>query len=883
VLLSVRNPAIKVAAASRSTLPVHVIINSACECTSPQPLSTGIPFPKGAIKEDERFCLRDWRGREIPVQTSPLARWKDGSVKWLLADFLVESISKGETHWELERIPGQSCCGPEMLHVDELADVVRVETGAATFHLSRSTFQPFRQVVVAGEHLVDEDRTQTVLQDAAGRLSASRIDRIVLEDRGQVRVTLLFKGTFPTRVRSRFFARLCFFAGTGLVRLRFTLHNPNRARHKGGLWDLGDPGSLLFRSLVLRLALNKVAAEQMSWKAEVDQAVCSSHVGPLEIYQDSSGGENWQSKNHVNRDGVVLCKFRGYRVQAGGAQQAGLRASPLVSLSGSGGSVAVGVPEFWQQFPKALAVEDQLLQIGLFPEQCADLFELQGGEQKTHTIWFRFGPASSCPETALGWVHEPARARATPEWYAASQTLEPFTAASSPSESRLDAYLGEVMNGATSLLKRREIIDEYGWRNFGEIYADHEMKYYEGPLPLISHFNNQYDVVFGSLLHYLRTGNAEWLDLADPLARHVIDIDIYHTNQDKAAYNGGLFWFTDHYKSAGTATHRTFSKDNCRPGDTTYGGGPASSHNFTAGLLHYYFLTGDRQARDAVVGLADWVIHMDDGRRNILGLVDDGPTGMASCTFELEYQGPGRGPGNSINALLDAWQLTGLRAYLEQAERLIQRCVHPNDDVASRELLNVETRWSYTVFLVALARYLGVKIEINETDDRYTYAQASLLRYARWMAENEIPYFDQAEKMEFPTEVWAAQELRKANVIRLAAAHADEPLRSRLMRRGDELADRAWSDLYRFESRTVARTAAIVFVEGLRDCCFRLHGTPQLPRPKHEGEFNTVRPFIPQRLRVKAELKSVRGLARMLVRLSNPLNWLKASRLFFTV
>src|SRR5208282_1426603 len=148
---------------------------------------------------------------------------------------------------------------------------------------------------------------------------------------------------------------------------------------------------------------------------------------------------------------------------------------------------------------------------------------------------------------------------------------------------------------------------------------------------------------------------------------HVMDIDRYHTTKDKAAYNGGLFWFTDHYLSAETCTHRTYSRLNRPTGNQDYGGGPSSNHNFTSGLALYYLLTGDPEALAAVIGLADWVVAMDDGRKNILGLLDGGPTGLASCTADLDYHGPGRGAGNSINVLVDAWHLTGRPDYLAKA------------------------------------------------------------------------------------------------------------------------------------------------------------------------------------------------------------------------
>src|SRR5207249_3164960 len=107
--------------------------------------------------------------------------------------------------------------------------------------------------------------------------------------------------------------------------------------------------------------------------------------------------------------------------------------------------------------------------------------------------------------------------------------------------------------------------------------------------------------------------------------------------------------------------------------------------------------------------LSDWVLRMDDGRLNFMGWLDAGPTGQASSTTEPNYHGPGRGAGFSVNAVLDGWLLTGRMGYLNKAEELIRRCIHPADDIAARDLLNTEKRWSYTVFLTSLARYLRLK------------------------------------------------------------------------------------------------------------------------------------------------------------------------------
>ena len=72
-------------------------------------------------------------------------------------------------------------------------------------------------------------------------------------------------------------------------------------------------------------------------------------------------------------------------------------------------------------------------------------------------------------------------------------------------------------------------------------------------------------------MQFLRSGDPRWWPHCDELASHVVDIDIYHTTEDKAAYNNGLFWHTFHYIDAGKATHRTYPQG-CR---ASHGGGPA--------------------------------------------------------------------------------------------------------------------------------------------------------------------------------------------------------------------------------------------------------------------------------------------------------------------
>ena len=111
----------------------------------------------------------------------------------------------------------------------------------------------------------------------------------------------------------------------------------------------------------------------------------------LLIYQDSSGGENWQSRNHVNRNNEVKTSFRGFRVYSDDRIfQEGLRANPVISVENNDVSISGTVQYFWQNFPKALEAKNNNLIIGLFPNLYDDVIELQGGEQKTHTVFLNF-------------------------------------------------------------------------------------------------------------------------------------------------------------------------------------------------------------------------------------------------------------------------------------------------------------------------------------------------------------------------------------------------------------------------------------------------------------------------------------------------------------
>jgi hypothetical protein len=397
-----------------------------------------------------------------------------------------------------------------------------------------------------------------------------------------------------------------------------------------------------------------------------------------------------------------------------------------------------------------------------------------------------------------------------------------------------------AIDGPDSFAAKRERIDEYGWRNFGDIYADHEAAFHKGGSPLVSHYNNQYDAIAGFAIQFMRSGDARWWQAMAELAAHVRDIDLYHTDDDKPAYNGGYFWHTFHYCDAGRSTHRAYPS---APG--VDGGGPSNEHDYSTGFLLHHFLTGSIESRESVLQLARWVMSMDDGRRTPFRWLSRGSTGLASSTVSPQYHGPGRGAANSIVTLLNAHRLTSDPCLLGMAEMLIRRCVHPQDDIESLQLLDAERRWSYTVFLQALGRYLDDKVQRGETDASYCYAQASLLHYAAWMADHEYPYLERAEILEYPTETWAAQDMRKSDVFKLATLHSDAGHRTRFLARSRFFYESSIGTLAASSTRTLARPVVLLLSNGYMDAWFQRPEIPWRPHPPYA--FPPPSRFRPQR------------------------------------
>jgi hypothetical protein len=780
-----------------------------------EPVRFGIPFPKGIIKDPANISFFT-ENNPIVSQLFPVQHWSDGSLQWVFASLLVTlqpyqtiTINVGKTS-----VPKVSDN-----HIKYSDQIFNIDCGYnRTLSINRTgLFLPFFSLKSNGTE--QSFPWNVFLNDKHRSLLSPLISTCSLEESGPVCSIIKTTGHFGTiSSKAAFSARTFVYHAIPLVKIDFQIFNPDPAHHYDNTWDLGDPGSLLFRELTLQLDAKVSQVHFQTDPSDTFRPLADSES--LEIIQQSSGGDHWNSSNHINGDNQNYRLVQNGSIKFKQSTQSVPRLQPAVRTIINDIPFQITLKEFWQNFPKAFSIDSGKLKLSLFPDQNNELYELQGGESKIHSIFFTFDSSD------LSWIPSPLIPVFNPSWIKKCMVYPFFAEQPERIDDDYNRYIKIIIEGDSSFFKRRELIDEYGWRNFGELYADHESRYNPPDSPFISHYNNQYDFIYWSLIHYLKSCDSKWFTLADQSARHTRDIDIYHTDKDRFEFNGGMFWHTNHYFDARTASHRCYSKYHSKNGAPAPSGGPSPQNCYINGIILHYLLTADHYSYEAALKVCNHILSIIKGPKSIpqsikykvkrrlhslLHKMDssDPPFGL--------FEGPGRESANALAVLCAGYTLTKKLDFLVQAERLIRICISPTEHISKRHLEKAETRWSYIMFLQSISNYLFIKEESGNRDRQYDFARHSLIHYVQWMSANETPYLSKADQLEYPNETWAGQEIRKANVFYQAAYHCeDDSLRKDFLEKGEFFFNRAMKDLHTFgDFQYLTRPLVIALGNGL--------------------------------------------------------------------
>jgi hypothetical protein len=424
------------------SVPFSLVESNSVSRTA-QPVSIGFPFVTGTVTTDTKLAIQCQDGQFKSCQISPSTFWHDGSVKWAMIDFIVDITSNETLLLTLTDDFSDEDISSHQSQIKVLANNKQLEinTGVETFCIGTSQDELFSiasSVFSQNESKKNSKNISIQLLDSKDEKYQAVIDNVCtnLTEEAMHRKSLTIHGSFVDengnestkengkKSALKFESVLTFYANTTYIKVDFTLHNPQAAKHPGGLWDLGDEGSILFKSLSVNIPVDSNASVNIYDHVSNEAITCGKNTI---LKQFSSGGVNWDSPVHKDAAGNIDIEKNGFVINSDNDEQEGMRISPAFSVQNSEDTTSVYIEKFWQNFPKAISKQNESLNIELFPE---GNFELQGGEKKSHSVWIDFKSTGQ----KFNWVDKPLTVIIEPEYIEKTAAFDFFKSCVKPDE-----------------------------------------------------------------------------------------------------------------------------------------------------------------------------------------------------------------------------------------------------------------------------------------------------------------------------------------------------------------------------------------------------------------------------------------------------------------
>lgn len=623
--------------------------------------------------------------------------------------------------------------------------------------------------------------------------------------------------------------RLQFFSNQSIVRawVSFQNHNTCLVYNSGGT-ACNEDGSLYTVgvedfSLVFNTALTSPAT--YSFHAEGAQDVSGQISRSVREYQDSSGKDRWDNFANPQNYGLSVisntslgcavyddpfgqCQtsfaprlasyvsFKGYSIDEDdgtGYTQAteGDHAGGIMIVEDANKRVAVGVKDFWQNFPKALEATKlsdtaMAVRVGLFPKEYKSSHFLRAGEKKTHETVLYFGSTAESKsevDRQLQSYLAPVWPHATPQYYAATRTLDYMTPFIDLEDANYKKWNDSVIDvnitkststqgPFASILSMRDDYNEYGYKEFGG-----DPPGPAGYEPIVSTDFNKYDFNLGKLKRAFATlGHstsfsdsanyaATWWDLAGQANMQLADFGLLDTpySYDKLRRFGHI----------GHEEHE-------QPGifdwlRANMIGQPSIDTFFSVeGLLDGYYTTGLSYFRENALKIAEATLYTvspsiadpTDPSTMYYASADDWKYVPAYDTGDFNRQ-----VGNAFRILIAAYRDTHDQRYMDAMDFMARLSTDPSHfgwwlGCPCADQTGTIKTWAMSMTLIGLGQYLDLLTENNlQAKPEYITAQQVLTTNAQFITD-KIIFWDTGYTMKntatgainfilWPTPQWA--------------------------------------------------------------------------------------------------------------------------------
>jgi hypothetical protein len=530
------------------------------------PLTFGVPLAQGRVF-DGLSCELAVSGTSVLAQTRTLSYWADGSARWLLVDAPAPAApGAGELRF---RIGGAK---PAFALARKTADGVVAESATLRATVSNA-LGLLRLEWKEGERWLEIISGLAFVGALAdGReLKAGLADEISIEENGAHRSVILVSlpildpaGVCHLRCR----LRLHIYADQPFIRVvqRLEVVSPELPAASGG-----DEARAMLRLRNLEL--------QLPWTATTP---------PRRAVQENA--EDYRLTNGDHSE-VVPGRLNGHFL-----------------VPGQHGTLAIGLKEFWQTWPRGFHQGPEGIALELLPELSGD--PLPGDEDAWHRIYFWLkdgnyllkaglalrsewligylpaGAPASAAAPAFDWLEQPPVIRTSPDYTNATGVLPPF---GTKATSLLPAYEDLMHAAVDAFFADREQMRAYGQLNFGDWYGESGWSW----------GNNEYDPSYCGYLEFLRGGDPRWTTLGAQAARHLADIDTVNASSETSQIGMQAVHMPAHLGGYLPPLFRS------KIGGT-FG---VPSHTWVEGPLLHYLQTGDEFVRETIEKTRGWLLH----------------------------------------------------------------------------------------------------------------------------------------------------------------------------------------------------------------------------------------------------------------------------------
>jgi hypothetical protein len=654
------------------------------------PVNSGIPLPKGAVREAGELRLVDAFGNAVPASIETRSRWlEDGSLQWVTVHFVTDLKAGGALQYRL--ITSTAPAPSNLLDVKEDGGTVTITTGPARFVIPTDRLAPFKQVYLRRDLSRDFTESDALLKRPAtisltARAGESRVvprpDRqnefkselvgigapftqtasvhtAVVEERGPGRAVVALKGTFsaPATESLDFTARLYFYSGSPLAQMTFSVINRQ------------------MESMARFMGIDRLAVEIFLKAARAPRVAISKDGKVFETVL----GKRPLSLIQTARDQVRFSASTGEITEAS-------QSDGWVQISSRAGLLTAGTRWFWQVYPIGLTVApDGTLALELKPAG-TERIDLYTAGAKTHFLFFHFAAPGAVPPAAIaaGTTH-PLVAAPSPDWFCQETGVSGDLYSANPElylpkyRDLVSGYQRQVDECLKRLISNRPRpgwkVDEYGWLNFGS--GLHHFNYVRENAQESWWDGNYYDFPHAVIINYLRTGDLVSLTTAEEAGLHLADLDICHSFPGYPERAGSP-------RSGPVVGHfRNYASGQ------NYQGHDSFTFYKNESLYELYYLTGERWYHDV---------------------------GLMSSDFAMAFWGKGalRNLAHGIWGVLSAYRDTHEQKYLDRARFFVDQWGKPWQDANQGSFK--DQQWMYGLVFEAYDKYYRL------TGDRQTAA-----------------------------------------------------------------------------------------------------------------------------------------------------------------